>query len=58
MTTFIMLVSNGYSLEYDWEVEAKSAQEARNLWKKRERGTWKGDMVEHDPTKLRASRKN
>lgn len=57
MHTFIMLFSNGYNLEYDCEIDAISAKEARKAWLKSERGSYKERAVLRDPKNLRATKK-
>lgn len=51
---FSILVSNGYSLEWEAEVEAVSAKQARAIYLKREAGTFKADMIRRNPKKMRA----
>lgn len=35
MTTWAVLVNNGYSFEYEATIEAKSVADARKIWKRR-----------------------
>lgn len=59
MAKFNLLFNIGYgNMDWDWETEAKSWKEARDLWLKREKGTWKGDSVLANPKNLRAVKIN
>ena len=51
---FSILVSNGYALEWEADVEAHSAKEARAIYLKREAGTHKAAMIAKNPKKMRA----
>lgn len=56
MAKYAILLNNGYRLDFECEVEAKSPQAARAAFLKMEAGSSKARWVAENPKNLRATR--